>query len=142
LNSQQTNQNNIFANIGAYGSFTNLSGLSNPLQLVQNQQNANLQQQQANQNFNSSNSGYLNLSNGQVSAQQQNVVAAAAMAMFPGSFTSNGINLSDEHQVYEYLHQLLEEKEKLKELFNEPFNIMLPISARLLDEGKLKRYFL
>ncbi len=43
--------------------------------------------------------------------------------------------VSDEHQAYEYLHQLLEEKEKLKELFNEPFNIMLPISAKLLDEG-------
>ena len=98
------------------------------------------QQQQSNQNFSSANSGYLNLSNGQAGgAQQQNVVAAAAMAMFPGGFTSNGINLSDEHQVYEYLHQLLEEKEKLKELFNEPFNIMLPISARLLDEGKLKK---
>lgn len=45
------------------------------------------------------------------------------------------INLNDEHQVYEYLHQLLDEKEKLKELFNEPLNILLPISARLLDEG-------
>ena len=33
------------------------------------------------------------------------------------------------------LHQLLDEKEKLKELFNEPLNILLPISARLLDEG-------
>jgi protein quaking len=32
------------------------------------------------------------------------------------------------------MHQLLEEKEKLKELFNEPFNILLPISAKLLDE--------
>ena len=52
---------------------------------------------------------------------------------------SNGngqlVNLNDEHQVYEYLHQLLDEKEKLKELFNEPLNILLPISARLLDEG-------
>ena len=45
------------------------------------------------------------------------------------------INLNDEHQVYEYLHQLLDEKEKIKELFNEPLNILLPISARLLDEG-------
>ena len=56
--------------------------------------------------------------------------------------TPGGINLNDEHQVYEYLHQLLDEKEKLKELFNEPFNIMLPISAKLLDEGKLKTCFL
>ncbi len=112
--------------------------MPNTIQLVQNHQNPNVQQQQANQNYNSSNSGYLNLSNGQVGAQQQNVIAAATMAMFPGGFTSNGINLSDEHQVYEYLHQLLEEKEKLKELFNEPFNIMLPISARLLDEGNFK----
>lgn len=49
---------------------------------------------------------------------------------------------SDEHQAYEYLHQLLEEKEKLKELFNEPFNIMLPISAKLLDEGKYNKKLL
>ena len=41
-----------------------------------------------------------------------------------------------EQNLYEYMHQLLEEKERLKELFNEPFNILLPISAKLLDEGK------
>lgn len=37
-------------------------------------------------------------------------------------------------QLYEYMAQLLDEKEKLKELFNEPFSILLPISAKLLDE--------
>jgi hypothetical protein len=39
--------------------------------------------------------------------------------------TSN-LNFNDEHQINEYLHQFFEEKEKFKELFNEPFNILLP----------------
>jgi hypothetical protein len=43
---------------------------------------------------------------------------------------------SEELHMYDYMQKLLEEKEKLKELFNDPFNISLPISARLLDEGK------
>jgi hypothetical protein len=42
---------------------------------------------------------------------------------------------SEEQHQYDYMQKLLEEKEKLKELFNDPFNISLPISARLLDEG-------
>jgi hypothetical protein len=46
-------------------------------------------------------------------------------------------NFSNEHQIYEYMHQLLEEKEKLKELYNEPYSFLLPISAKLLDEGKI-----
>ncbi len=49
--------------------------------------------------------------------------------------------LSNEQHLYEYMQQLLEEKEKLKELYNEPFNIILPASARLLDEGKSFKYF-
>ena len=73
----------------------------------------------------------------------QTAAAAQPSAQFSlTAIASNGnvngnqiINLNDEHQVYEYLHQLLDEKEKLKELFNEPLNILLPISARLLDEG-------
>ena len=42
---------------------------------------------------------------------------------------------SDENQLYEYIHQLNEEKERLKDLTNEPFNIALPICSKLLDEG-------
>ena len=50
--------------------------------------------------------------------------------------SQQGHHQDDNHNLYDYMHQLLEEKERLKELFNEPFNILLPISARLLDEGK------
>ena len=46
-------------------------------------------------------------------------------------------SFTSEHQIYEYMHQLLEEKEKLKELYNEPYSYLLPISAKLLDEGKI-----
>lgn len=79
---------------------------------------------------NPANTGYCNASNG----SQSHLLAAASLA---NNYQPGGINMHDEHHVYEYLHQLLEEKEKLKELFNEPFNIMLPISAKLLDEGKI-----
>jgi hypothetical protein len=47
---------------------------------------------------------------------------------------------TNETQLYEYMQQLLEEKEKLKELYNEPFTIVLPVSAKLLDEGLLRFY--
>lgn len=43
-------------------------------------------------------------------------------------------SFTNEHQIYEYMHQLLEEKEKLKELYNEPYSFLLPLSAKLLDE--------
>jgi hypothetical protein len=74
--------------------------------------------------------------NAQPSAQNAANVAGqqTAAAMLQAQATT-AINLNDEHQLYDYMHQLLEEKEKLKELFNDPFNILLPISAKLLDEG-------
>ena len=50
-------------------------------------------------------------------------------------------NFTNEHQIYEYMHQLLEEKEKLKELYNEPYSFLLPISAKLLDEGKIFYFY-
>lgn len=51
------------------------------------------------------------------------------------SSSANSNNLNDEHQLYEYMQQLLEEKDKLKELFNEPINLLLPMCSKLLDEG-------
>jgi hypothetical protein len=50
-------------------------------------------------------------------------------------------SFTSEHQIYEYMHQLLEEKEKLKELYNEPYSFLLPLSAKLLDEGKKFNFF-
>ncbi|RNA43088.1 held out wings isoform X3 [Brachionus plicatilis] len=41
---------------------------------------------------------------------------------------------SDEQQLYEYMQQLIDEKEKLKDLNSEPFNLALPMCAKLLDE--------
>lgn len=49
--------------------------------------------------------------------------------------TSHLTQASDEHQLYEYIHQLNDEKERLKDLTNEPFNFALPICSKLLDEG-------
>lgn len=49
--------------------------------------------------------------------------------------TSHFAQGSDEQQLYEYMHQLIEEKEKLKDLTNEPFNIALPMCSKLIDEG-------
>ena len=45
-------------------------------------------------------------------------------------------NANDEQQLLDYMHQLLDEKEKLKELFGEPYSTFLPISTKLLDDGK------
>lgn len=113
LNSQQ---NQLLSNLNTtYGTTNGLNFGLNTAGIQPSQINST----QAN-SINTSNTGLFNLPN----ANFLNNVSS----------TSNGVNLNDEHQVYEYLHQLLEEKEKLKELFNEPFNIMLPISAKLLDE--------
>ena len=72
------------------------------------------------------------------------MLAAAAASTAPAGLNiatppvaGGGHNISDELHLYDYMQKLLEEKEKLKELFNDPFNISLPISARLLDEGKI-----
>jgi hypothetical protein len=70
--------------------------------------------------------------------QQSNILNGVLNGLSSNATTTPNIthmNLNDEHQIYEYMHQLLEEKEKLKELYNEPFNILLPLSARLLEEG-------
>lgn len=48
---------------------------------------------------------------------------------------------NDEHHLYEYMQQLLEEKEKFKEIFNESFNVTLPICSKLLDEGNYFRLY-
>ena len=111
INAPTNNSNPNFANSNQINSFNNANmHLAN--QSAVNQSNSN----------NNSNNGNMSTNN---------LLAGGA---------PSGINLNDEHQVYEYLHQLLDEKEKLKELFNEPFNIMLPISAKLLDEGKSKAF--
>lgn len=48
---------------------------------------------------------------------------------------------SDEQQLYEYMQQLIEEKEKLKDLNSEPFNLALPMCAKLLDEGNFSEHW-
>lgn len=72
---------------------------------------------------------YLSLGPAATSSNQQ-ITLAAPQAQLATSM----IPLTTEQQIYEYMHQLLEEKEKLKELFNEPFTCLLPISAKLLDD--------
>lgn len=140
-NQSQTNQNNLLNSLGqAYNGF--------PFQLNNAMQNGTF----ANPSLHGLNSAASALSNQTTpshhdiwhegaanihSTLMSNLSNAPGFLQASATTTSTGVNLNDEHQVYEYLHQLLEEKEKLKELFNEPFNIMLPISAKLLDEGNL-----
>ena len=75
-----------------------------------------------------------------------NLILASTPLNTPNpSSASLNINMNDENQVYNYLHQLIDEREKLKELSNEPFNIILPTSVKLLEDGKcfiqyLKKY--
>lgn len=72
-----------------------------------------------------------------IDINNNNLTAATLCAnpTYTTTQTNNLINLTTEQQIYEYMHQLLEEKEKLKELYNEQYSFSLPISAKLLDEG-------
>jgi hypothetical protein len=74
-----------------------------------------------------SSADHLNFQQKQQQQQQQQ-----AFIDFNNNFHAS---INNETQLYDYMQQLLEEKEKLKELYNEPFSIVLPVSAKLLDEG-------
>ena len=144
---QAADQNaNLIASINAanFANFVNFSngGEQNAAMALAVQQQQQQQQQQQKQTVNqqmiagtqAQNQHLFNCIINQQGAGA-GVQAAAQLQTQAVAQANAAINLNDEHQLYEYMHQLLEEKEKLKELFNEPFNILLPISAKLLDEG-------
>lgn len=48
---------------------------------------------------------------------------------------------SDDVNQCDYLQKLLEERDKLRELINEPFNLFLPLCTRFVEEGKSTCFF-
>jgi hypothetical protein len=122
----QANTNNLLANLN-YANFLQLQ--------QQSQQQQQQQQQQSGAQLDLFNNlAGLSSLLGTNSLSLSHAISGAHQPPPPPPPSS--LQTAEELHQYDYMQKLLEEKEKLKELFNDPFNISLPISARLLDEGQ------